>query len=135
MWKYYGRNIYNLLWKCCGCNIFQIVVKLHFYQTVITNNNLLFKICCENIVNITFFFLFFFSLSPPTISASSVPQFLFFSGPSSILGSLHFRQEFWWCSYQNSFLCPLTSFFSTGSYFFSSFLTSSNKFEHCPYYK
>ena len=60
-----GLGFFNIE-KCYAYNIFTILSqqiisrKLSFFSSVTTNNNLSFKICCKNIVNISFLLVFFF---------------------------------------------------------------------------
>ena len=94
MWKFFTNS--NLI----------LSLKLFFYSPILTNNNLLLKIYCENIVvtflkifyslyyfsfiNLHFihtfffsFFLFFFScFSPPHVVLISIPLLLFALSPS-----------------------------------------------------
>ena len=88
------RNTFTtkFMWKVVTSSNLNPPLKLFFYSPILTNNNLLLKIYCENIVvvfpffhsYVSFFFLFFFSCFfsvPHTYTHISHPLLFFFFFP------------------------------------------------------
>ena len=76
------------MWKVITSSNLNPPLKLFFYSPILTNNNLLLKIYCENIVvkflNYIFYSLYYFPFSPPSFHPY-VFLFSSFSPPHVVL--------------------------------------------------